>query len=90
MAKKPQHSGPYHRQAMRLRALAYANPHTTCARCGKPLQPGVKGYDRWDAGHAIDGDPSSPLRPEHAYCNRSAGATMGNEKRRTAPPSRRW
>jgi hypothetical protein len=35
--------------------------------------------EAWDLGHA---DGESPGGPEHAVCNRSAGARMGRRKMR--------
>lgn len=87
---KPQHSGTYAADARRVKQWAYAHPGYRCPRCGQPLLPGVPGYDRWDAGHVIDGQVGGALRPEHARCNRSAGATAGNLARKSAPPSRSW
>ena len=53
-----------------------------CWRCGQPIQPG----EPWDAGHltdlALGGDPSGEVRPEHARCNRAAGAALGLALRR--------
>jgi hypothetical protein len=68
--------------------MAYADPTTLCARCGLTLadKPG----DTWDAGHQYDGVPSSPLRPEHSSCNRSAGAALGNRRRIGLRPTRDW
>jgi hypothetical protein len=79
MAKPAHRRGSYHVTAKRVREAAYANPGTTCWRCGLPLD--AKPGDTWDAGHLRDGDPTSPLLPEHSSCNRSAGATMGNRQR---------
>ena len=88
--RKPQHSGAYQRMADKVRAWGYANPDYTCPKCGLPLLPGVPGMDTWDAGHVRDGEVGGALRPEHAKCNRSAGATAGNLARKTPPPSRHW
>lgn len=85
-ATKPYHRGAYVRRAALVRAIANADPSTTCARCGLTARPG----DPWTAGHARDADPTSPLFPEHRSCNYAAGAAMGNRRRATPPPSRRW
>ena len=91
-AKNKRHyKGSYQQDAARLRAMAYANPDTLCARCGLTLadKPG----DTWDAGHAEDGRPGGLLRPEHSSCNRSAGATEGNLRRKVGGvlrTSRNW
>lgn len=91
---KPAHyRGGYHIAAAKVRAAANADPNTTCQRCG---QLGRGPRDPWDAGHLRDGDPTSPLGPEHRSCNRSAGATLGNAKRRArrqaqpAPTDTSW
>jgi hypothetical protein len=77
MAGKAHHADPaYRRLAAQVRAQAYANPDTRCARCGLTL-----GTDTWDAGHVVDGDLSAGLVAEHARCNRSAGAIAGNARR---------
>ena len=62
-----------------------------CARCQKL----IRGDERWDLGH-VDGDPTRYTGPEHARCNRVAGAKLGNAIMRAIrgqPPvtaSRRW
>ena len=86
MSKGPHHTGTYHRRALKLRAQANANPNTLCWRCGQPARNG----DPWTAGHLRDGDPTSPLLPEHASCNYRAGAIMRNERHANPKPSRRW
>lgn len=51
-----------------------------CPRCGYPMWPGM----RLDAGHSTDrafGGHDSPLRWEHARCNRKAGAKLGARMR---------
>lgn len=91
-------SGPWGgRRVMKLRQqLAQLLP-VPCARCGKPVLPGMK----WDLGHVveIDRDPEgmwdpSLIRIEHAHCNRAAGARYSNRKRagrrRIPPTSREW
>ena len=85
------YGGSYQLRARAVRAAAYANPLTQCWRCGKTLSEHGPGA-RWDAGHVRDGDPTSPLAPEAASCNRSAGATLGNVRRqqRQVNPTRRW
>jgi hypothetical protein len=44
-----------------------------CWRCHQPILPGTP----WDAGHD-DHDRSVYRGPEHATCNRSAGAAEGH------------
>lgn len=79
---KPAHyRGAYHVQARRIRAAANANPNTRCWRCGHPARPG----DPWEAGHLRDGDPASPLLPEHRSCNRAAGARLTNTRKTRTP-----
>lgn len=86
------YGGSYQSRARTVRAAAYADPRTQCWRCGKTLDEHGPGA-RWDAGHVRDGDPTSPLAPEAASCNRSAGAVLGNERRAQAKrlrTSRTW
>lgn len=83
------YSGDYQRRARLVRLAAYADLETRCWRCGRTLaEHGHKA--RWDAGHIRDGDPTSPLAPEASSCNRSAGATAGNLRRRQLITSREW
>jgi hypothetical protein len=59
-----------------------------CWRCGLPIRPD----EPWDTGHD-DYDRGTYRGPEHATCNRRAGANMGNLKRwgkRAKTPARRW
>ncbi|MGN8690170.1 hypothetical protein ACTND8_09730 [Atopobiaceae bacterium HCP3S3_F7] len=69
--------------------LINANIPITCWRCNKPITPNTP----WDLGHTTDlargGNPHH-TQPEHATCNRSAGATNGNHDRTQPPPSRTW
>jgi hypothetical protein len=48
---------------------AWGRPGYPCARCRKPIERG----QRWDLGHP-DGEVLGG--PEHASCNRSAGARL--------------
>ena len=88
--KRAHYAGTYRRRAAAVRAVANADPSTTCWRCGLTLaeaqrsDPGV----RWDAGHVNDGEVDGLLLAEHSSCNRAAGAAAGNAKRE--PRSRRW
>jgi 5-methylcytosine-specific restriction endonuclease McrA len=68
----------------------------TCGKCGHPVVQGMA----WDVGHIIAQDIAPHMahdpanwRIEHRRCNRSAGATYGNRKRRRRmlpTPSRTW
>lgn len=67
-----------------------------CPRCGTPVHP----WQPWDVGHVIplwrdphqaQADPEDLyaqglVRVEHRFCNRSAGATQGNKRRRQRRP----
>lgn len=94
MAGKPYH-GTNHR-ALGTPAIlaAYNNPNYQCPRCGLTLEQGQQLWGKnaaWERGHIHDSTTAhSPLeyRAEHAHCNRSAGATLGNTRR--TPRSRRW
>ena len=47
----------------------------TCPRCGHPILPG----QRWDLGHNDSRDAWTG--PEHAHCNRAAGAANSSRMR---------
>jgi hypothetical protein len=49
----------------------------TCWRCGRLIEAG----QLWDLGHS-DHDRTTYTGPEHRRCNRAAGATHGNRRRR--------
>lgn len=86
------YTGSYDARAKTVRDLAYANVDTRCWRCGLTLaEAQAKSEKRivWHAGHVYDGNPASPLLPEHSSCNTAAGARVGNN-RRALNPSRRW
>jgi hypothetical protein len=91
MANKPYHKGEYTKRAKAVRLAAYANPATTCWRCG--LTHAQHGR-RWQAGHVNDGDVNSPLLPECELCNTRAGQARGEALKRArgewAGPSRAW
>ena len=88
--KRAHYRGDYAKRAARVRAAAYADPTTTCWRCGLTLDEAraAHPHTKWDAGHLEDGAVGGALRPEHSHCNRSAGAALGNARRE--PRSRRW
>lgn len=52
-----------------------ARGEVDCARCGQRIQPG----QAWDLGHTEDRRGWSG--PEHAVCNRAAGARVANDRR---------
>lgn len=74
-----------------------ANGPITCRRCNQPVHCDRQAALNWDhrpfdLGHttsAADGDDGSDSQPEHARCNRKAGAIDGN-RRRLQPASREW
>jgi hypothetical protein len=72
-----------HRVLRRWFALAVARGDVVCWRCGRVIRPGQS----WDLGHD-DHDRSRYSGPEHAHCNRSAGARYGNSS--GPSPSRDW
>ena len=79
--------------SLRKRWAAVIRQHGwTCRRCHQPITP----TQQWDLGHPDDATPGGPtstrgLEPEHAHCNRSAGATAGNYLRANPlPPTRDW
>ena len=73
--KAPHHMGSHQVTARRVTQAANADPTTRCRRCGGLARQG----DPWEAGHLRDGDPTSPLLPEHRSCNRAAGARLTNQ-----------
>lgn len=91
MAKRKgaHHRGPHQRLSAQARARYNANLATRCARCGQPARPG----DPWQAGHKLDGVPATSVadyQPEHASCNTSAGARLGNQRRKGLRTTRAW
>ena len=87
--QKPAHyRGRYHVQSAKLRQAAYANPSTTCWRCGRTLTE-VRAKNpraKWTAGHLIDGQPDGPLAPECSPCNFRAGQALAAQHRRKHRP----
>lgn len=69
--------GSEHQRTRASWRQAVAAGEVACARCGRLIVPGAP----WDLGH-VDGDRSRYWGPEHRRCNRSAGAAMGNRRRR--------
>ena len=90
----PLYNADYRRRARAVRQAAWLNPCTPCGRCGKTLAehpPTATGKrPSWDAGHIRDSDPTSPLQPEVASCNRSSGAAMGNRMRAGLTTTQDW
>ena len=86
------YQGDYPARAKALRDRAYANPATTCWRCGLTLAEFAarfpRRHARWHADHVIAGDRLSPLAPSHASCNTEDGAR--NSHGAGLNPSRRW
>jgi hypothetical protein len=71
-------SGPHQSDKKRLKAAL--RPGDTCWRCGKPMTPDQE----LDRDHIVDralGGTNGPAVLAHAHCNRSAGATLGNQMR---------
>ena len=64
-----------------------------CRRCGQPINLALPPNhpQAWTAGHIVDlargGHPTDPnnLAPEHRSCNSSAGARLGNRRRKQGP-----
>jgi hypothetical protein len=71
--------GNSHQKLRKVWEPLVATGRTVCARCGRPILPGLK----WDLGHD-DYDRSKHTGPEHRGCNRS---TAGREVKRV---SRQW
>jgi len=89
--KAPHHRGAHQQIAKAIKAWGDSHPQARCAKCNNTLDkcgPRRDGRNRngtpcsWDAGHAIDGDPTAGYQLECSFCNRSTGARAGNRKRR--------
>lgn len=80
--------GDWTREARARWATDVADGQVSCHLCSLPIGPG----QQWDIDHlvplAAGGDMRDPnnQRPAHARCNRSRGASMGNQMRRPAAP----
>lgn len=90
--KHAHHRGSYHRDSIKIRATANANPNTTCWRCGlrlnqhTPHKNGKPAY--WTAGHINDGQVNGPLAPEASTCNYTAGNRHRHDPANTLTPTR--
>ena len=87
--KAAHHQGPHARLSAIARAHYNASPDTRCARCGGLARAG----DPWQAGHPHDGIPLTrwtDYQPEHASCNQSAGAAVGNRRRKGLETTIDW
>jgi hypothetical protein len=73
MSKPGAYQGPHRAIRRALLPGAYGRP---CPRCGLPILPGQP----VDLGHTDDRAGYQGI--EHARCNRSAGARLGNRRRR--------
>ena len=91
--KAPASQRGYGREHQQLRKRWAARMQTElilCAKCGLEIWPG----QRWDLGHTTD--RTAYTGPEHAFCNRSAGARKRERLRRERlgfspePTSRTW
>ena len=96
---KPLYRGDYTARSKAVRLYAYANPATPCGMCGLTLAAhGMTKTGKrptWDADHLRPGDPTSPLRPVVASCNRAAGGALGRARQAAAignslRTSRQW
>lgn len=79
--------GADHKRMKAAVAPAVRSGSVRCVRCGELIGPG----EPWDLGHTDD--RSAWSGPEHARCNRSAGARVGNRRRsehRDPPPPPGW
>lgn len=87
--KGQHHRGQHQRLSALARARYNADPNTRCARCGDTH----RADDPWQAGHIHDGIPATSLadyQPEHASCNASAGARLGNRRRTGITTTTDW
>lgn len=84
--KAPHHRGPHQVTARRVVARANADPTITCPTCGLTRAQGVARWGKqgeWEAGHVVAGDSSRGYHAQHRHCNRSEGASEGNQRRGT-------
>jgi hypothetical protein len=76
--------GSAHEKQRRAWAPVVARGEATCARCGQPIST----TGAWDLGH--NDDRTAWTGPEHASCNRKAGAAASNAARLGLRHSRTW
>lgn len=82
--------GAAHEKLRKAWAPRVATGAVACARCRRRILPGMP----WDLGHE-DWDRTRYTGPEHASCNRAAGARKTNLIKRGRAPrqpirSRQW
>ena len=65
----------HQRERARWSQRMMAGERVVCPRCGCPILPG----QRWDLGHNDSRDAWTG--PEHAHCNRAAGAANSSRMR---------
>lgn len=86
------YEGDYQARRDVLVKAAYADPTTTCWRCGLTFAEFAAQFPRkhakWHADHVVPGSRLSPLRPAHASCNTEDGAR--NSHGTGLNSSRRW
>ena len=78
--------GSYRYRSKALTDRAYRDRRAKCWICGRTLQDGPRHRDGrpsvWHADHVLAGDPRSPLRLSHSFCNQSrGGGVQANEPR---------
>ena len=85
--------GAAHKAERKRLAPTVAKGQTPCARCGQLIEVG----EPWDLGHTDD--RTGWTGPEHADCNRAAGARTRNARARARKqvderpwirPERQW
>jgi len=80
-------SGLYDAEYRRRRKLLFASKSSdsVCWRCGEPERL----WDRFQAGHLVDGSKVAPLGFEHRSCNQSAGGRAAHRVG-CSPASKDW
>ena len=94
---KPHHGHTHRRLGTPCVVAANADPTYRCPLCGLTREQGIKAYGnkggQWDRGHKGDtlgkrATSTADYEAQHAHCNRSRGATLGNKQRE--PHTERW